>query len=242
MATNAPSTVDAAELRRCGDRGASSADQRLGFAAADEFDRLRWFHMTLILSLANSRSWRIFSARERIAAMDQGHVVAVVGQVQRFLDRGVAAADHRDLLAAVEEPVAGRAGRRALAASYALPTAAPSHLACAPVAMTRASPSRSSPLSPVSRNGAARQVDRDDMVPHHLGADMLGLGLHLLHQPRALDDVAEAGIVLDVGGGGQLAAGLDALDQDRRQPGARGVDRGGVAGGPRAEDRRRGWK
>ena len=51
-----------------------------------------------------------------------------------------------------------------------------------------------------------------------LRADMLGLLLHLLHQPGALDDVGEAGIILDVGGDGELAAGLDALDDDRRRP------------------------
>jgi hypothetical protein len=34
----------------------------------------------------------------------------VVGEVQRFLDRGIAAADHRHLLAAEEEAVAGGAG------------------------------------------------------------------------------------------------------------------------------------
>src|SRR3546814_20329796 len=34
---------------------------------------------------------------QRIAAVDQRHVVAVVGEVERFLDRGVAAADHDDL-------------------------------------------------------------------------------------------------------------------------------------------------
>ena len=71
---------------------------------------------------------------------------------------------------------------------------------------------------------------------------MLGLGLHLLHQPRALDDVAEAGIILDVGGDGQLAAGLDALDDDRRHAGARGVDGGGEAGRAGAEDQQRGWR
>ena len=65
---------------------------------------------------------------------------------------------------------------------------------------------------------------------------MLGLGLHLLHQPGALDDVAEAGIILDVGGGGELAAGLDALDDDRREAGAGGVDGGGIAGRAGAED------
>jgi hypothetical protein len=65
---------------------------------------------------------------------------------------------------------------------------------------------------------------------------MFGLGLHLLHQPGALDDVGEARIVFHVGGDGQLAAGLDALDQHRVEQGARGVDGGGVAGGARAHD------
>jgi len=32
-------------------------------------------------------------------------------------------------------------------------------------------------------------------------ADMLGLRLHLFHQPGPLDDVGEARIILDVGGG-----------------------------------------
>ncbi len=65
---------------------------------------------------------------------------------------------------------------------------------------------------------------------------MVRLGLHLLHQPRALDDLAEAGIVLDVGGDGQLAAGLQALHDDRLHPGARAVDRGRKAGGAGADD------
>src|SRR3546814_10643527 len=55
-----------------------------------------------------------------VAAVDQRHIVAMVGQVQRLLDRGVAATDHHDLLAAIEEAVAGRAGRDALAAQFLL--------------------------------------------------------------------------------------------------------------------------
>ncbi len=58
---------------------------------------------------------------------------------------------------------------------------------------------------------------------------MIGLLLHLLHQPGALDDVGEARIVLDIGGDGELAARLDALDQHRLEHGARGIDRGRVA-------------
>ena len=59
---------------------------------------------------------------------------------------------------------------------------------------------------------------------------------HLLHQPGALDDLGEARIVLDVGGDGELAAGLHALDQDRLEHGARRIDRGGVAGRAGADD------
>ena len=47
---------------------------------------------------------------------------------------------------------------------------------------------------------------------------------------------AKPGIVLDVGGDGELAAGLDALDQDRLQHGARRIDGGRVAGRARADD------
>ncbi len=75
-------------------------------------------------------------------------------------------------------------------------------------------------------------IDIEDRVPHHPRADMLGLGLHLLHQPRALDHVAEAGIVLDIGGDGQLPAGLEALHHDRLHPRPRAVDRGRKPAGP----------
>ena len=102
--------------------------------------------------------------------------------------------------------------------------------------MTSASARYCAPLSPVRRNGPAREVDRADVIPDDLGADMLGLGLHFLHQPRALDDVAKAGIIFDVGRGGQLAARLDALDDDRRQAGAGGIDGGGIAGRAGTED------
>jgi hypothetical protein len=80
------------------------------------------------------------------------------------------------------------------------------------------------------------QVDMRDDVLDDLGADVPGLLLHLLHQPGALDRVGESGIVLDVGGDRQLPAGLQALYQNRLQVGARGVDRGGVAGRTGTDD------
>src|SRR3546814_5759440 len=68
------------------------------------------------------------------------------------------------------------------------------------------------------------------------GADMLGLFLHLLHQPRPLDDVRKAGIIFDIGGRHQLPAGLNALDEDRLHSRARAIDRGGEPSGAGTED------
>src|SRR3546814_3829706 len=57
---------------------------------------------------------------QRIAAVDQRHVMAVIGEVDRFLDSGVAAADHRHLLPPEKETVAGRAGGNARSAQLLL--------------------------------------------------------------------------------------------------------------------------
>ena len=82
----------------------------------------------------------------------------------------------------------------------------------------------------------ARQIERVDLVEDDAGSDMLGLFLHLLHQPGTLDDVGETGIVLDIGRDRQLPAGLHPGDHQRLQIGARGVDRGGVPGRPGADN------
>ena len=58
------------------------------------------------------------------------------------------------------------------------------------------------PLSPSSRNGRFFRSTFEDLVEHDLGADVLGLRLHLLHEPGALDHVGEPGVVLDIGGYG----------------------------------------
>jgi hypothetical protein len=81
-----------------------------------------------------------------------------------------------------------------------------------------------------------RELGLDDEIGDDFGADMGGLLLHLLHQPRALDHVGKTRIVFDVGGDGELAAGLDALDQDRFEHRAGGIDRGGVTGRAGTDD------
>src|SRR6202035_4162467 len=66
--------------------------------------------------------------------------------------------------------------------------------------------------------------------------DVLRLRLHLLHQPRTLDDIGKAGIVLDVGGDRQLPAGLQPAQQGWMQVRPRGIDRRGKAGWARTDN------
>ena len=73
-------------------------------------------------------------------------------------------------------------------------------------------------------------MDRQD-----LGPEPLRLLLHLLHQLGAEDAVGEARIVLDVGREHQLAAGVEPLEDERREVGAGGVQGGRVAGRPRPD-------
>ena len=162
---------------------------------------------------------------EGIAAVDHRHVGRMVGEIERLFNRRIAAADHHDLLAAIEETIAGGAGRYALAAQFLLArNTQPARLgagrdhqgfAFIDIARIAGRPER-----------RARQVDVDDGVPQHAGADMFCLSLHFLHQPGPLDDIAETGIVLDISGDGQLPARLQPLDDDGLHPGAGAIDRG----------------
>jgi hypothetical protein len=144
-------------------------------------------------------------------------------------------ADYRDFAAPEEEAVAGGAGRDARAAEFVL--ARQVEPACL---RAGADAERVGDID-IARIGSAderplRQVARDDDVGDELGADMLCLLRHLLHQPRALDHIREAGIVLDIGGDHELATRLQPLDQDRVEIGACGIDRRRIAGRARADD------
>ena len=56
----------------------------------------------------------------------------------------------------------------------------------------------------------------DDVVVEDLGAEALGLLLHLRHEVGTLDALGEAGEVLDVGRVHQLATRLDRARDDQR--------------------------
>ena len=157
-----------------------------------------------------------------------------VREVERLLDRRVPAADHRDVLAAVEEAVAGRA--RGDAAPH--------------VRLLRREPE-------VTRRGAGRddqrvagvdgavavqaerarlKLDRFDLVEHDLGLEPLRVLLEALHQLGPLHAVRVRRPVVDVGRRHQLAAGRETGDEHGLQVGARRVDRGRVAGRAGPED------
>ena len=109
MATNAPSTSTRDDL--AGQPVLDvEADESFRFAARDEFGDFG-VPDDLDVRIGEQPVLQDLFGAKAVAAVDQRDVMAVIGEVERFLDRGVAAADHRDLLAAIEEAVAGRAGR-----------------------------------------------------------------------------------------------------------------------------------
>ena len=179
-----------------------------------------------------------FLRPQRVAAVHQIDLGREIGEEQRFFSRGVAAADHGDFFLAIEKAVAGRAGRDPESTHRRFARHVQPARLCA-----RGDDHR---LPDIGRagialgdEGAPREIDLGDHVIDDFGADMGGLITHLLHQPGALDDVGEAGVVLDICCDGQLAAGLNARYDDRLQIRPRRINRGGVPGGAGSDDQDR---
>lgn len=82
----------------------------------------------------------------------------------------------------------------------------------------------------------AAEVDAGDVVGDELGAEAVGLLAQVVHQVGAGNAVGEAGEVLHLGGGHQCTAGLAALNEQRCEVGAGGVEGGGVSGGSGTDD------
>ncbi len=92
----------------------------------------------------------------------------------------------------------------------------PRRRAEAPVAMMTASAVcvSSGDHSMAYLKGREEMVKLGDRLGYDLSTEALGLGAHLVHQLLAHDAVGEAGVVLDLGGGRQLAAGSDAIGEE----------------------------
>ena len=169
-----------------------------------------------------------------VAAVHDGDGRRELREEQRLFERGVAAADDRDRLLAEEEAVARRARRHAVA-EQSLLVREPEHArggAGADDDRARAELALADPDAERRR----REVDAVGVGGDELGAESLGLLAELDHQLGAEDAVGEARVVLDVGGEHELPARADALEHDRGEVGAAGVDGGGEAGRARTDD------
>ena len=85
-------------------------------------------------------------------------------------------------------------------------------------------------------HAAVGELDPVDVVGDEARPEALGLGAKLGHHLRPHDPLGVARVVLDVGRVLQLAAPLEALEDERLEVGAGRVERGGVAGRAAADD------
>ena len=171
---------------------------------------------------------------KRAAPMHDRHLGAKAREKRRLFHRGVAAAHHHRFLVLEERAVAGRA--------RAHPVAHQPLFRFDPEQLGRRAgrdDERFGADSPCARGQLERplaQIDRGYFADHELRAETLGLAPEHVHHLGTLDAVLEAGVVLDLGGDGELAAGLMALDQQRGEIGARRVERGSEARGTGTEN------
>ena len=175
-----------------------------------------------------------FFGAEAVAAVDEGDGLREVGEVERFFNGGVAAADNRDRFVAVEEAVAGGTGRDAapLVGFFG---------GQAEVFGARAGGNDDGfgAVCFVARFDVERpdaEVCFGDEVAHDAGLEAFGVGAHIVHQHRPLDTFCRAGPVIDVGGGHQLPALFQSGDEDGFKSGAGGVNGSGVASRAGADD------
>ena len=166
---------------------------------------------------------------QTVATMHQRDARGDVREIERFLDSGVAAADHRDLLAAEEEAVAGRTrgDAAALERFFRLEAEITRRGACGDdqrVAGVLAE-------IPDQPERAFAEHGGVDVVAHEFGAETQRVRLHPIHQRGAHQAVGIARPVVDLGGGHELAALLHPGDQHRGTVGAGGIDGGRVTGG-----------
>ncbi len=218
---NRPATVDVPRARTVGGRDAHARDARfvaqhfVDRVVPDDVDRTRALPLEQVVL-------QDLLGAQLVAAMDQRDVRGDVGQVQRFLDRRVAAADDRDTLAAEEEAVAGGAGRDAAALELFLGLEAQVLRA-----RTRRDDQRVAGVIAaiaLQQQRALAEVHLVDVVHQDFGVEALGVFAHAFHQARAGEAVRVAGPVVDLGRRHELAALFHARDQQRLAIGPRCID------------------
>ena len=166
---------------------------------------------------------------ELVAAVHDRHARGELGEEERLLHRGVAAADDHGRLVLVERGVAGRAVGHAAAAELLLA----GHAELLVLGAHREDDRAGLVLLVVDphrvRLALGARLDLGDVVGDEARAEALRLVAELLHHLRPHDPLGVAGVVLDVGRLLEQPAPEEALDDERVQVRAGGVERRGVA-------------
>ena len=171
-------------------------------------------------------------------AMDHRHLARDVGEIERFLDCGITAADDNHILSLVEKAVARGAGRHAFAHVGLLRGESQVLRRCA-----RRDDQRIAGVfagiadEPHRALGELRGVD---LIEDDLGLEALGMLLESRHQLRALDAHGIGRPVVDFGRGHELAALRETRDEQRFKVRTRSVYCGGVPRRTGAEDQQSG--
>src|SRR5260370_15543466 len=166
--------------------------------------------------------------------MHHRHLRSETGEKVGLFHRRIAAADHHDLSAAIEEPVASGAGADAVADQFLLRWQAEPAGRCAGGDNQR--PGLDPLFLDVQPEGPPGEVSLEQRAIQEFGAEILRLLLHVLHQLRTVDAFRKSRKVFDKSGHGQLAAGLVPLDNQWLQIGSGRIDGGRISGAARADD------
>jgi hypothetical protein len=178
-----------------------------------------------------------------LAAVDDRHAVRELGEEVRLLHRGVAAAHHQDVLPLVEEPVAGGAGRDAAHGRAEVELVLEAQPLGARAGRDHQRVGGHGALRELQAEGPVGQVGGAQRALGEGRAEALGLSPEAVHQRGTHDALGEPRVVVDVGRQHELPAGqvglvaaAAALDHQRLQVRARGVDRRREARGSGTED------
>jgi hypothetical protein len=172
---------------------------------------------------------------QAFTAVNQRDPGGMMRQIKGLFHGRVAAANHRHMLIAEKEAIAGGAGRNAKPriirlAWNAQPLGLGSggnhdrwrfiHFAAFPGAA----------------EGRAAEIHGHNAFLHNPGANVLRLQTHLLHEPGAFHGGCKAGKILHILGHGQLPARQRACKNDRLQVRACSIDGSGVSCGSGPDD------
>ena len=170
-----------------------------------------------------------------VFAHDQVDLVGQVAQIVGLLTGGVATTHHGNHLLAVEEAVAGGAGRYALTGILGLVRQAQ--------ILGRGTRGHDDGvgrelLTAVEghHEGALAHIDASHEARLHLRAQVHSLLAHVIHQLESVDTLRETREILDSRSLGQLATYLQAFDEQAVDSRAHQIDGCGVAGRARADD------